>query len=125
MLETARGWNLSVERGPDWLFVKLQAAPQVLGDYSNLAEQIWQVLQQHFTYRVVLELEGLSTLSSSLIGQLVLLHKRLHTQGGILRLCGLPPAQQQAISASRLDGRFPTYASREEAIWGHRPTQPR
>src|SRR5687768_7188916 len=101
MLDTARGWNISVERGPDWLFIKLEAVPGAMADYSNLAEQVWQVVQQHFIYRVVLELEGLSLLPSSLIGQLVMLHKRLHTQGGVLRLCGLPAAQQQAMAASR------------------------
>jgi anti-anti-sigma regulatory factor len=114
-----------VERGPDWLFIKLQATPDAMADYSNLAEHVWQVLQQHFIYRVVLELEGLSTLPSSLIGQLVMLHKRLHTQGGVLRMCGLPAAQQKVMAASRLDGRFPNYSSREDAVWGHRPMQPR
>jgi anti-anti-sigma factor len=125
MLETARGWNVSVERGPDWLFIKLQAAPGAAGDFSSVAEQVWQVLQQHFVYRVVLEFEGLASLPSSLIGQLVMLHKRLHMQGGVLRLCGLSDMQQQAINCSRLDARFPAYRSREEAVWGHRPTQPR
>jgi anti-anti-sigma regulatory factor len=102
-----------------------ETSPGTTCDYSNLAEHIWQVLQQHFIYRVVLELDDLPSLPSSLIGQLVLLHKRMHTQGGVLRLCGLPPAQQQAISSSRLEERFPHYSNREEAVWGHRPTQPR
>jgi anti-anti-sigma regulatory factor len=125
MLETAQGWHVSVERGPDWLFLRLHASPDSLGDYSHLAEQIWQVLQQHFTYRVVLEFSGFSSLPSSLIGQLVMLHKRLHVQGGLLRLCGLTTAQQQSFAASRLDSRFPIYHNREAAVWGHRPSQPR
>ncbi len=125
MLETARGWNVSVERGPDWLFIRLQAGSAAGDDFSQLAEQVWNVVQQHFVYRVVLEIEGLNVLRSSLIGQLVLLHKRLHTQGGMLRLCGLSEGQQHAIACSRLDSRFPVYANREQAVWGHRPTQPR
>ena len=125
MLETARGWTVAVERGPDWLFIKVQIAPDAPGDFTHLAEQIWQVLDQHFIYRVVLELEGRSTISSCLLGQLVLLHKRLHTHGGVLRLCGLTPDQQGVICSSRLEGRFPAYANREQAVWGHRPTQPR
>lgn len=125
MLDTARTWNISVDRGPDWLFIRLEPATGSAADYSSLAEQIWQVVQQHFTYRVVLELERIDTFPSSLIGQLVLLHKRLHTQGGVLRLCGLSPSQQQAIQCSRLDARLPAYSNREQAVWGHRPTQPR
>jgi anti-anti-sigma factor len=125
MLETARGWNVSVERGPDWLFIKLAIESDATGDFSDLAEQIWQVLDQHFIYRVVLEMQGRPLLSSSLLGQLVLLHKRLHTHGGVLRLCGLSVDQQRAIAASRLDARFPAYQNREQAVWGHRPAQPR
>jgi anti-anti-sigma regulatory factor len=70
-------------------------------------------------------LEGQPSLSSSLLGQLVMLHKRLYTQGGVLRLCGLSPDQQQVICSSRLEGRFPAYQNREQAVWGHRPAQPR
>jgi anti-anti-sigma factor len=125
MLETARSWNVSVDRGPDWLFIHLEPAPESPADYSTVAEQVWQVVQQHFVYRVVLELENLATFPSSLIGQLVLLHKRLHTQGGVLRLCGLTPQQEQSIQCSRLDARFPAYPNREQAVWGHRPAQPR
>lgn len=125
MLATAQGWQLSVERGPDWLFIKLHAQPDVPADFSHLAEQVWQILEQHFTYRAVLEFDRFSSLPSSLIGQLVMLHKRLHTHGGTLRLCGLSPLLQQAFTASRLDSRFPMYGDRESAVWGHRPTQPR
>ncbi len=125
MLETARGWTVSVERGPDWLFIRLQIVPEMAEDFSSLAEQVWHIVEQHFTYRVVLELQGRPFLSSSLLGQLVLLHKRLHVHGGVLRLCGLSSDQQRAIAASRLEARFPAYQNREEAVWGHRPGQPR
>jgi anti-anti-sigma regulatory factor len=125
MLKTARGWDVSIERGPDWLFIKLLVAPDSAGDFSDLAEHLWHVLQQHFTYRVVLEFEGPPLLNSSLLGQLVLLHKRLHTHGGVLRLCGLSPDQQQVICSSRLESRFPVYSNRADAVWGHRPAQPR
>lgn len=125
MLDTARSWNISVDRGPDWLFIRLEPAPAAPLDYSCLAEQVWQVVQQHFIYRVVLELDGIDIFPSSLIGQLVLLHKRLHAQGGVLRLCGLSQDQEQAIHCSRLGARFPAYSNREQAVWGHRPAQPR
>ena len=125
VLETARTWSVSVDRGPDWLFIRLEPASGTPVDYAGMAEQVWQVVQQHFVYRVVLEMQGVTVCPSSLIGQLVLLHKRLHTQGGVLRLCGLSPNQEQAIQCSRLDARFPAYPNREQAVWGHRPPQPR
>jgi hypothetical protein len=33
--------------------------------------------------------------------------------------------QRQALEACRLDARFPQYSSREAAVMGRRPTQPR
>ena len=126
MLATEQGWNVRVDRGPDWLFVRLSTSPEHNGDYNNLADHLWNLLEQHFIYRLVLELDELVVLPSGLIGQLVLLHKRLHTHNGVLRLCGLSDVQRQALDACRLQNRFPHYNNREEAVWGrHRPTQPR
>jgi anti-anti-sigma factor len=91
-----------------------------------LAEQIWGLLEQNMTHRLVLELDQLNFLGSYLIGQLVCLHKRIHTHGGLMRLCGLSEANQEILHICRLDDRFPLYHNRNEAIMGdHRPGQPR
>ncbi len=103
MIETAAGWFLDVDRGPDWLFIRVH--PQSgENDAPGLAESVWHVLEQSFIYRVVLELQDFALLRSSLIGQLVLLSKRVHSQGGILRLCGLSPANQEVLRTCRLQG---------------------
>jgi hypothetical protein len=124
MLDTAQGWSVKVERGPDWLFVRLSSAPDHLGDYSHLAEQLWSILSQHFIYRLVLEMD-VKDFPSSLIGQLVMLHKRLCSHEGVIRLCGLTAGQWRALESCRLEARFPHYENRDEAVHGHRPTQPR
>jgi anti-anti-sigma factor len=126
MVCIARGWELDVERGPDWLLVR----PRLLSDEAEsappLAEQIWGLLEQHMTHRLVLELDGLNFLGSYLVGQLVWLHKRICTHGGLMRICGLSPANQEVLHICRLDGRFPQYHDRTEAIMGdYRPGQPR
>ena len=43
----------------------------------DLAEAIWERMHQQFCHRVVLEMERIPLLRSWLIGQLVLLHKRV------------------------------------------------
>jgi anti-anti-sigma regulatory factor len=125
MTALVEGWALKVERGPDCLFVHLECAPDASCDFSNLADQVWALLEQHFVYRLVLELDGLPLLRSQLIGQLVLLHKRLAQQGGMMRICGLSARNQQALRTSRLEPRFPQYRDREDAVLGGRPAQPR
>lgn len=121
------GWKLDVDRGPDWVFVRLlpaDAEDSTTGDFA-LAERVWALLEQSFTYRLVLELDDVPVIQSYLIAQLVLLSKRIHSHGGMLRLCGLSPQNEQVIQLCRLAGCLPTYHSRSHAIMGSRPTQPR
>lgn len=125
MNELAPGWLAQVERGPDWLFVRLERPGLEAEDSPPLAEALWELLERHFVHRLVVEMDQVEYLQSAMIGQLVLLHKRLYNAGGILRLCGLSASNQEVLHSLRLDGRFPHYADREEAVMGYRPTQPR
>jgi len=125
MIDVAGGWALDVKRGPGWLFIKLNAAPEGWWHSPPLAECIWSLMQQHFVYRVVLECDEIQRLNSALVAQLVLLRQRIEEHDGIMRLCGLSAANQQAIRACGLDQRFSPYADREEAVMASRPLQPR
>ena len=124
MIQAARGCELEVERGPDWLFVKPQGA-SLRGHEDELAEQIWQLLEQCTTHRLVLELNDVDLFVSSLVGQLVLLQQRICDRGGLMRLCGLSAANQRALIACRLNGYFPLYSDRTQAVMASRPQQPR
>lgn len=124
MVEIASGWVACVDRGPDWLFVKLHNAEQITAESIPLADNLWQMLREHFVGRLVLELDEVD-FRSHLLAQLLALHRRIDHHGGVLRLCGVSDENQQVLRASRLDGRFPQFRSREEAVYGHRPTRPR
>jgi anti-anti-sigma factor len=126
MLAIAPGWELEVERGPDWLIVKV-CNPEPPGkEAPPLAEQIWSLLNTHFTYRLVLELDRITLLNSSLIGQLIDLYRRIRGQDGVLRLCGLSAYNRRVLSTCRLDDRLPAFEDRLEAVLGcTRPGQPR
>jgi anti-anti-sigma factor len=118
MVEIAPGWELDVDREPNWLLVKLRSPDPTASDPSSLAEALWELLQQHRTDHLVLELDQMPVLYTSLIGQLVLLHKRLCVHGGAMRLCGLSPHNQEVLHICRLDDRFPPYRTREDAVLG-------
>ena len=124
MVQTDVGWRFDVDRGPDWVFVRLHPDDSNL-DTGSLAEQLWAVLEQSFTYRLVLELDEVPILQSYLIAQLVLIAKRINSHKGLLRLCGLSPANQEVIRLCRLDGCLPHFGNRGDAVMGHRPMQPR
>lgn len=118
-------WTTDVERGPNWLFLRLHAPEKKASDSNDLADVVWQTMQQHLAQRVVLEMDDLKMLNSRLIGQLVQLQKRISSQGGILKVCGLNEAGQAALHSTRLDSQLPCYRDRTEALMGKRPAQPR
>jgi anti-anti-sigma factor len=125
MVQITDGWSFDVDRGPDWVFVKLREDDRAATPQPPLAETLLEVLQRHFAHRLVVELDGIHLLRSHVLGQLLLLHKQVQTQGGIMRLCGLSEDNQRVLHAMRLDGRLPNYHDRAEAVLGHRPKQPR
>jgi len=117
MLDLAPGWELSVERGPDWLFVRVANPNGDAEEAPPLAERLSSLLQQHLTDRLVLELDRIDILRSYLIGQLVLLHQHLSQRGGVLRLAGLSPRNRKVLETCQLAGRFPDYRNRMDAVW--------
>jgi len=125
MLAIAPGCEFDVERGPDWLMVRVRNIDLTEPASPSLAEQLWSLLQQHFTYRMVLELDEVLLLNSPLIGQLIQLYRRIKEHDGILRLCGLSASNRQVLHACRLDDRFLPYQDRQEALMGCHPKQPR
>src|SRR5665647_405208 len=114
MLAIAPGCELDVERGPDWLLVRIGNSDLLEVSETLLADQIWCLLQQHFTYRLVLELDQVRLLNSCLIGQLNQLYRQIEEHGGMMRLCGLSPHNRQVLHACRLDDRFSTYHDRQD-----------
>ena len=125
MLDLMPEWTMDVERGPEWLFVRLHGPDNGEAEGTELANRIWALLEQHFTYRLVLELDDVALLRSYVLGQLVMLHKRIHSHGGMLRLSGLSNENLEALKACRLDHAFSRYATREDAVMSHGPTKPR
>jgi anti-anti-sigma factor len=119
------GWELDVERGPDWLIVRIQSM-STSGENPPLAELLWSLMQQHLTHRLVLELDRIPVLSSFMIGQLMHLYRKIYEHDGVMRLCGLSAYNRRVLHLCRLDERFQPYHNRQEAVMGYsRPTQPR
>jgi anti-anti-sigma factor len=110
-------WEVDIDRGPDWLFVRLhpgKASP------DDLAERVWSAADRHFVYRLVLEMDDVEFLPSPLMGQLVMLQKRAIQHAGALRLSGLSDDCADALHMCRLDRALPNFPSREEAVVGVR-----
>jgi len=116
MIDVAPGWATDADQVGNWLLVKIRKTDPNASDEPLLAEQVWSVWQQHGASRLVLEMDQVPVLFSYLVGQLVLLHKRITAHGGVMRLCGLSPHGQDVLKIARLSDRFPPYRTREEAM---------
>jgi hypothetical protein len=112
------GLELNVDRGPNWLFVKLRSKDDGQSDVPQIADKLWSISSRHFIYRLVLELDDLEELPSGMMSQLVLLQQRLAQCGGALRICGLSPECEESLHSCHLDSALPNHASREEAVMG-------
>jgi anti-anti-sigma regulatory factor len=111
------GWRIDLDRGPDWLFVRLRPPQGDAGEFG-LAETIWQMMSQSFAHRAVLEMDAIWPLRSWMVGELVKLHKRVSAEGGLLRLAGLNDGSQEVLRLCRLDDRFPQYDPARLPSWG-------
>jgi hypothetical protein len=112
------GFKLTVDRGPNWLFVKLRPKRRFAQDVAQIADELWSIASRHFTYRLVLELEELDQMPVDLIEQLVILQERLLHSDGSLRICGLPTNCVEKLRSSRLESALPIYATRQAAVLG-------
>ncbi len=119
MVKIAESWQLDIDRGPDCLFVKISPPNYLANRDSDLAERLWSILSKHFTYRLVLEMDDVDRLPSRVIGDLVLLRRRIQAHGGMLRLCGLSEPCVRALEECCLDGELPNYDSRTDAVMAH------
>ena len=124
MSEFAKGWLLHVDRGPEWLFVVLEESSSPADPTPPVADHVWEVIACHAQYRIVFEVTEGTRLTSHLVGQMVLLHRRLHQAEGVFRICGFSPENYEVLELMRLSGRFHNYPDREAAVMGYRKIDP-
>lgn len=118
MLTIAPGVELDVQRGPNWLLVRIDSLDADRCDSIPLADDIWEMLQRHFTWRLVLDLGRAPSLNRHLINELLDLQRRIAAQGGVLRVCGVSARDARMLASLRLDDRLTPYSSWEEAVRG-------
>ena len=101
------------ESAPQSLHVRSNAGVAVVGFASPYlqseqviekvgAELLDLVDEQGFT-KVILSFNGVRFASSSMLAQVVKLHKKLMKQKGMLRLCSLTPSLREVLKVSQLD----------------------
>lgn len=93
--------QLRIERGPDWLFVRLEgdARRAAVTAEPTLADGIWEALQENHAHRVLLELDQVDAIDDDLIAAITSLGSRIRSAGGLMRLCGLSEVDLRTLRA--------------------------
>lgn len=117
MIEFAPGWRLHVDDGLGWLFTRLAVSDDRARE-APLADAVAGLADARGLYRVVFELSDGLVLHSLVVGELVVLHKRLCLKGGALRLCAFSAYNYEVIRLMQLGDRFQNYADRRAAVEG-------
>jgi len=126
LVDLAPGWKTELDRGPDWLFVKLYGPDGDEADATGLAESLRLMMSQELKGRLLLELEHVVDMPQDLVEELKMLRDELERDGGVLRLCGMGRDLESVLQANHFSHRFLHYRDRQEAVLGfYRPGKPR
>ncbi len=126
LIALAPGWKTELDRGPEWLFVKLYGPDSDAADATGLAESLYTLLRQEFKQRLLLELDNIQHMPRDLVIELHLLRDELEREGSLLRVCGLCAEHEVSLSRSEFSPHLLCYPDRDAALLGFfRPSKPR
>ena len=83
---------------------------------SQIGERLFALVAENAPPRIVLDFVNVGHMSSSALGMLITLHKRVREKDGTLRLCNISPSIQEVFEITRLTDVFGILASRAEAV---------
>jgi anti-sigma B factor antagonist len=83
---------------------------------AKLTSQLTSLIRTDAKPRLVLDFLNVAHMSSSALGMLITLHKRLREKGGLMRLCNIRPAIQEVFVITRLDEVFRICPTRQDAV---------
>ncbi|HEV3162853.1 MAG TPA: STAS domain-containing protein [Isosphaeraceae bacterium] len=82
----------------------------------EVADQILAAMAGTGPIRMILDFSGVDLVSSSLLGKLILLQRRVDASGGKLRLCEMSNVVRAVFKTSNLDRLFAIDRDRREAL---------
>jgi len=85
---------------------------------SQIGEQLNVLVAGAETPTMVLDFSSVGHMSSSALGMLITLHKRIREKNGQLRLCGIQPGIYEVFVITRLHEIFRICPTRQEAMKG-------
>ena len=83
---------------------------------SQIGERLNGLVADSDSPKVIIDFSAVSHMSSSALGMLITLHKRIREKGGQLRLCAIQPGIYEVFVITRLNEIFQICSSRGAAL---------
>ena len=83
---------------------------------SQIAEQLYALVAESDSPKLVLDFQHVSHMSSGALGMLITLHKRIREKRGEMRLCNIGQSIYEVFVITRLNEVFQISDSRDGAI---------
>ena len=85
------------------------------GELGTEVERIYSEIQQRGAVNLVIDFEHAPYFGSIMLGAMITLSRRIQIGRGELALCNVSTAAREVLQITRLDTRWPIYASQQEA----------
>jgi len=98
-------------------YVLVQFHQEMLSDEINvdqLGHELTAVVEQPGWQRIIISLQNVAHITSSVLGKLIHLHRQLQRKEGKLALCELSDNVMEIMETSRLDTYFSIFSSVED-----------
>ncbi len=89
---------------------------QAEADVERVGAELFELVDSQKLLKIVVSFQGVRFVSSSMLAQLVQLHKKLQKAGGKLRLCELSPALADLVRSTHLDKLFEVLPDEASAL---------
>lgn len=108
---------LTVETKGD--LVRVSFNDERLTDDDNIDQighELFSLVDQYHCRKVILDLTGLKMMTSSVMGKMITLHRKLHREDGKLVICNAGDYVAEILKTSRLHDYFNVASDEAEAL---------
>jgi len=83
---------------------------------EQMGHELFALVEQYGCRKIVLSLTGVEYVTSSVLGKMITLHRKLHREHGMMVVCEIPDHVGDILRSSRLLTYFNVADSRDAAV---------
>ena len=112
--------NMSIEYAGEEIVVAVLTDEKILEEMQiqALESSFLPLIEQNSPLQLILDFSNVKFLTSSVLGLLIRISKKIYETEGVFRLCCIQPKIFEIFKITRLDKIFEIYPTRQDALEG-------